>query len=114
MNCPTCSTPMIIAQATQFGEKYDYCKYCKKELKEMLIAPKTPGHIVFNVDLSSLNRGITVAPNIVLSKNQYSLCYTGQHSRQMGELSCFCGTVEYNNEKGDWYFKEAVPPPDKF
>lgn len=36
MNCPQCSQIMIEAQATNFGEKYQYCRGCKKELKELL------------------------------------------------------------------------------
>jgi hypothetical protein len=35
MDCPVCKTQMIKAQATQFGEEYDYCRVCKKELKEL-------------------------------------------------------------------------------
>lgn len=35
LKCPQCSTEMIKARATNFGEEYDYCKVCKKELKEM-------------------------------------------------------------------------------
>lgn len=35
MNCPQCKTEMIKAQATDFGEFYDYCRPCKKELQEM-------------------------------------------------------------------------------
>ncbi len=33
--CPQCSMEMIMAQATNFGEKYPYCRACKKELAEM-------------------------------------------------------------------------------
>ena len=35
MTCPTCSNDMVKAKATDFGEEYDYCRTCKKELKEM-------------------------------------------------------------------------------
>lgn len=35
MNCPQCKNDMILAQATNFGDKYHYCRSCKKELKEM-------------------------------------------------------------------------------
>lgn len=35
MNCPQCSTDMVKAQATNFGEPYDYCRICKKEASEM-------------------------------------------------------------------------------
>lgn len=34
MNCPKCSVEMVKAQATDFGEVYDYCRPCGKELKE--------------------------------------------------------------------------------
>lgn len=36
MNCPTCSNEMVLAKATEFGEEYQYCRTCRKELKEML------------------------------------------------------------------------------
>ncbi len=35
MNCPNCKNQMVKAKATDFGEEYDYCRVCKKELKEM-------------------------------------------------------------------------------
>lgn len=35
MNCPECNSPMIRAKATSFGEEYDYCRSCKKELSEI-------------------------------------------------------------------------------
>lgn len=35
MKCPVCSGEMVKARATSFGEEYDYCRACKKELKEM-------------------------------------------------------------------------------
>lgn len=35
MNCPKCSTTMIKAKATDFGEEYFYCRSCKKELSEI-------------------------------------------------------------------------------
>lgn len=38
MQCPTCGTAMVKARATNFGEEYDYCRVCKKEITEM--APK--------------------------------------------------------------------------
>lgn len=36
MNCPQCSTEMVKAKATSFGEEYDYCRTCKKEHKELV------------------------------------------------------------------------------
>ena len=38
MNCPICSNKMIKTKATAFGDEYDYCRTCKKELKEMQIS----------------------------------------------------------------------------
>ena len=35
MNCPVCLNLMIKAKATNFGEEYDYCRTCKKELSEL-------------------------------------------------------------------------------
>lgn len=35
MQCPTCGTAMVKARATNFGEEYDYCRVCKKEITEM-------------------------------------------------------------------------------
>ena len=35
MDCPSCSEPMVVAKATDFGEEYHYCRKCKKELKEL-------------------------------------------------------------------------------
>ncbi len=40
MKCPQCSNDMIKTKATAFGEEYDYCKQCKKELKELVTLPK--------------------------------------------------------------------------
>lgn len=34
MKCPQCSNEMVKAQATNFGEPYDYCRVCKKEASE--------------------------------------------------------------------------------
>lgn len=39
MNCPQCENEMIRTQATNFGDKYWYCRACKKELAEL--QPKT-------------------------------------------------------------------------
>lgn len=36
MNCPNCLIPMAKARATSFGEEYDYCRQCKKELSEIV------------------------------------------------------------------------------
>ena len=46
MNCPQCQRLMIKAQATDFGEHYDYCRQCKKELKEMQAPTTELGSIV--------------------------------------------------------------------
>lgn len=35
MNCPKCANDMVHAQATSFGEKYWYCRICKKEFDEL-------------------------------------------------------------------------------
>ncbi len=40
MNCPQCTNEMVKAVATNFGDSYDYCRVCKKELSEM--SAKTP------------------------------------------------------------------------
>lgn len=40
MNCPVCANSMVKARATSFGEEYDYCRTCKKELAEMIAIPK--------------------------------------------------------------------------
>lgn len=37
MNCPQCKNLMVKAKATAFGEEYDYCRTCKKELKEFKV-----------------------------------------------------------------------------
>jgi hypothetical protein len=39
MNCPICKNEMVKARATNFGEDYDYCRTCKKELKELQAQP---------------------------------------------------------------------------
>lgn len=36
MNCPKCSNLMIVATASSFGEEYQYCRVCKKELSELV------------------------------------------------------------------------------
>ena len=38
---------MIKAQATNFGEEYDYCRSCKKELKETVSATALPKEVAF-------------------------------------------------------------------
>ena len=40
MECPICDKEMILAQATNFGSSYYYCRECKKELAEM--SPSSP------------------------------------------------------------------------
>lgn len=45
MMCPTCETDMVKAKATAFGEEYDYCRSCKKELKEMMPASSIPSEV---------------------------------------------------------------------
>lgn len=35
MKCPVCSTMMVKARATAYGEEYDYCRPCGKELAEL-------------------------------------------------------------------------------
>lgn len=37
MKCPACSNEMVKARATNFGEEYDFCRACRKELSP---APK--------------------------------------------------------------------------
>lgn len=49
MNCPVCSNEMILAQATDFGTPYHYCRTCKKELAELqpkVVEPSDPYDIV--------------------------------------------------------------------
>lgn len=36
MQCPKCAVEMVRATATQFGEEYDYCRPCGKELAEII------------------------------------------------------------------------------
>lgn len=36
MDCPVCEEMMIRTQATDHGEKYWYCRQCKKELSELV------------------------------------------------------------------------------
>lgn len=36
MTCPQCNSEMVKAKATDFGQEYDYCRGCKKELSEMI------------------------------------------------------------------------------
>lgn len=45
MSCPTCTAEMVKARATAFGEEYDYCRSCKKELKEMVPATSLPSEV---------------------------------------------------------------------
>lgn len=35
MKCPICKTEIVKAKATDFGQEYDFCRVCKKELAEM-------------------------------------------------------------------------------
>ena len=35
VTCPQCQGPMVKAKATVSGDEYDYCRTCKKEMKEM-------------------------------------------------------------------------------
>lgn len=37
MQCPSCSNDMILTKATDFGEEYRYCRFCKKELAELIV-----------------------------------------------------------------------------
>lgn len=42
-NCPKCSNTMVLAQATAFGEEYQYCRVCKQELAEIIKETKPVG-----------------------------------------------------------------------
>lgn len=42
MQCPKCSSDMVTARATNFGDDYWYCQGCKKELAELMVLEEVP------------------------------------------------------------------------
>lgn len=42
MTCPICFDDMVVAQATNFGAEYHYCRTCKKELSELVVLEQKP------------------------------------------------------------------------
>lgn len=104
MNCPICSNTMVQAQATNFGEHYDYCRVCKKELKEMQTAPP---------------RFTVREETVIIVKNvdpRYLLCLinpnhdTKAHNASPGSTLCGCGEMELVGEH--WQRKLAEPELD--
>lgn len=63
MNCPQCQTEMVKARATNFGEEYDYCRSCKKELKELQqakVAPKDNRNELIGESVAQFKVGMLV------------------------------------------------------
>src|SRR5271165_5521923 len=121
MNCPQCSNPMILTRATNFGDEYEYCRQCKKELKEMKIAPikgtetqpdsalefllkTSPGPHIHTCTMFHLG---TANPACIVEPKRNSTI----HFAAWRAVQCVCGQLELNPYNGFFELKKAIPPP---
>ena len=90
MNCPRCSDLMIKARVSERSEAYDYCRNCKKELRE-LIDVKTD-----KANAGDFSTGRTAAEHkVILSgKNQSSNQSSNAVGRESAELIHFVEPME--------------------
>lgn len=81
MECPKCSTKMVLTRATSFGEDYHYCRQCKKELSEL----EDKSSIKFNLAQGLVKRDGNVqyynGPNFNMNPTALS-----QWTPQVGDL----------------------------
>jgi hypothetical protein len=98
VNCPICASEMVLAQATDFGDQYHYCRNCKKELSEMTAVQAPTRHTVY------------VQPQGVDPfKVTCSLdCILPYHKALYGQSRCACGKMELS--AGVWREKLATEP----
>ena len=114
MNCPQCNSEMIRAQATDFGEAYDFCRTCKKELKEL--QPKVREYVLPAIDFAHAPQTLVphkgwAPPQIVFPLDNINCCgpSMSMHFRTLGSERCFCGAVELNMN-GDWNYRLDITP----
>jgi hypothetical protein len=67
MKCPQCSNDMIRTKATAFGEEYDYCRTCKKELKELGYGSANNNVRRFTGEVSQEVKDLAYVSNVVTS-----------------------------------------------
>lgn len=90
MNCPKCTNEMIEAKATAFGEAYQYCRICKKELKEIESAVITSA-LAANILVDETNK-LTKRTGVILgylgtnSKGAYLLAPTFFNQDQISAI----------------------------
>lgn len=109
MNCPKCANVMVLAKATNFGNTYQYCRTCKKELCEIealgsglqISIPKN-SHVI--VRLRAQAPAITYNNGIACRREGVGV----QHFRRFAAPNCFCGSIEYDRDSGEWFGQDQA------
>lgn len=106
MNCPKCAGEMVQAQATNFGEKYHYCRACKKELKELESA-EVPSWRRTGVSIGMDLAQAEPQRFVVVANSTYDDCdgvrpndARERHVVRFARSSCRCGAMEMHPVKG--------------
>lgn len=111
MNCPICSTVMVLAQATSFGESYHYCRTCKKELAEIQISPLAADErIMSRQDLPAMMAQAYVVPGSTKRFFQFGLNET---CRDIAGVACHFWAGPYHMSLCQCTFYENPGVPAK-
>lgn len=96
---------MIQAQATEFGEKYWYCRDCRKELDELLklVEVSQAGKTLPRAGVSAPRRTAVLPPT--WGNNP---CDASTHYRVTGTSECNCKQIQYDG--GVWVDTGAALP----
>lgn len=106
MNCPVCTNPMIRTRATSYGEEYDYCRTCKKELSE-LGSPTPKATYEASRFVSDQHRTVTqdyrfrtiVTGDPFTARGVAPSCYNtpdkSTHTVELSSNRCTCGAFDW-------------------
>jgi hypothetical protein len=100
MNFPICKDTMVLTQATNFGEKYKYCRTCKKEMKEILaLKSNNAPHILKKF-----------SPVLATRPACHSAVLGSEQQHEYGDITdttCICGKLEFRD--GSWFERTVEP-----
>lgn len=107
--CPLCGNDLVLAKATDFGETYEYCRSCKKELSEMIALEVVNSDDGPDDDQLMDLAGLWCTPmdwdvNEVLPGMATKCSFVGptkEHFVELPQTMCLCGEVT-KTTSGAW------------
>ena len=100
---------MVQAKATDFGEAYDYCRVCKKELKELQPITKSAFQSLL-YKIPAITKPIWFVQHgcrDLTDKCDINVDATPDtHKVFIGHLHCLCGMVQFDWNAEQWILQD--------